>query len=100
MMRNQRGRQLHINKLQFFPLKPITKLLPTDPDFMYVVELGKKLKHIAPVNSEMMDVLNRNETKLEKIITKMENTTSDTSLSETERASKIHDLAIETGDIQ
>ena len=81
-------------------MKPITKLLPTDPDFMYVVELGKKLKHIAPVNSEMMDELNRNETKLEKIITKMENTTSDTSLSETERASKIHDLAIETGDIQ
>ena len=90
----------NINKLQFFPLKPITKLLPTDPDFIFVVELGKKLKNIIPVNNEMMDELNKNERKLKETITKMENTTGDTSLSETERASKIHDLAIESEDIQ
>ena len=45
-----------INTLSFFPLKAVSKLLPTDEEFVFVTDLGEKLKHIVPVSNEMKNM--------------------------------------------
>ena len=86
--------------LNFFPLKPISKLLPSDPEFIFVTELGKKLKHLMPVPTELINEFNKNEIRATEMINRMEEITTDTNMSEVDRVTQIQQLGIESMSIQ
>ena len=78
--------------LNFFPLKPIANLLPSDPEFLFVTELGKKMKHLMPVPTELINELNKNEIRATEMINRMEEITTDTNMSEVDRVTQIQQL--------
>ena len=85
--------QSQVNKLSFFPLKAISKLLPTDDEFVFVTDLGEKLKHIVPVSKEMNESNRTNEEEHKRLIEQMELISIDNTVTEQVKMAKITELS-------
>ena len=46
-------------KIQSFPLRPIKSLLISDPEFQYVIKLGKNMQHLLPMNPDVIEEVHK-----------------------------------------
>ena len=82
-------------RIQFFPLRPIKSLLISDPEFKYVIKLGKNMQHLLPVNPDVIEEVHNAKKEHEDKLNQMKDITSNTNLDEKIREILLHKTGLE-----
>ena len=86
-------------KIQFFPLRPIKSLLISDPEFQYVIKLGKNMQHLLPVNPDVIEEVHNAKKEHEDKLNYMKDIASTTNLDEEEREILLHKTGLEAKEL-
>ena len=87
------------NKLGFFRIKPITSLLCSDEQFQFVIELGKKIKHLLPANSEAVLEAENAKIAYQGKINMMKEIADNADMDSTEKESLIYSTGLEAKEL-
>ena len=83
----------------FFSLKPIVALRTTDPEFVFVTDLGIKIKHLKPISKEMSNDFDNLKKSYMDELDKMKVIRFDTNFTDEEKRTQLRDIGVEAKEL-